>query len=339
MRSPIAYDPEATSELLELFLKTFIPEPEDQRFIFAVLGHALFAGNELRHAILLHGGTTSGKSQLMQMVDLVMGDYSCTINSSVFRSNLDDKPRPDLVFAMFRRLAWAAEASKSWTLHADQIKRITGGEPLPFRNLYAGMQNETPRFTPMIMTNVMPRISGIDPAVMRRVIVIPMDKTLRAAEEDPKIKQAFLADERTQQAVFARLIAGARDDIVHNPPAKFMLAKMNTGAELSHLDEFLAWARDDNGYVVEVPSDTAAYKFIRVNHMYALYKHWLMSYGDADDKKDLMSLQSFNKSCVDMFGWSKVRSAAVRWAELGLAPVLPVEIRLALGSGIDAPEV
>lgn len=184
----VDYDPRARSPLLDQYLETFIPEPEDQRFIFALLGNALRVGNRSRTFPIFWGDSTSGKSQLFAALHRALGSYICTVGSGVFRGNLDDKPRPDLVAAMYTRIAYASEASKSWALHADQIKRLTGGDALPYRNLYRGVVNKIPRFTPMLVTNVMPRITGADAPTKRRIVVIHFDRSLDPRKEDPLIK-------------------------------------------------------------------------------------------------------------------------------------------------------
>jgi putative DNA primase/helicase len=305
------------SDELELFLKTFLPDPLDQRFVFATLGRALIAGNKARTFPIIWGGTTSGKSQLLAGVHAVLGSYVCAIGASVFRGNLDDKPRPDLVKAMYTRLAYATEASKSWSLHADQIKRLTGGDSLPYRNLYDGTVNTYPRFTPLLVTNEMPRITGADIPLKRRILVMHFDRTLESDQEDPKFKQRFLADQRCREALLARLVRGARDPItehVDNIPERYALATLNAFGSLDHVEEFLEWLKDME-LLVPAPEGTPVSSAVKASDLYDWYRTWTAKYGDRADKHDTLSMRAFGARLRDDMGWRSKTSAGVRWAD------------------------
>jgi P4 family phage/plasmid primase-like protien len=328
----VDYVPEARSDLLDQFLETFLPDPLDQRFVFAILGNALRGGNGRRMFPIIWGDSTSGKSQLFAALHRLAGTYICTIGPGVFRGNLDDKPRPDLVMAMYTRLAYAMEASKSWALHADQIKRLTGEDTLPYRNLYAGIVNVTPRFTPILVTNVMPRITNVDAPTRRRTLVIHFDKSLPVGQEDPSIRKRFIEDPATLRALLSRLVAGARDPIIETPPSRFVLATMDASNAMDHIAEFLAWAKDE-GFIQQVNPDGAAYKMLRTRELYNLHKHWLVAYGDKDDKNGILSERSFNEAMLVGYGWEKKISAGTRWLGWSLSDDLPVAIRVAVEMG------
>lgn len=310
----VAYDPVATSPELDVFLETFLPVEEDQRFVFAVLGHALRAGNPHRLLPIFYGDTTSGKSQLFAALHRLLGSYVCTIGSSVFRGNLDDKPRPDLVKAMFTRIAFATEASKSWALHADQVKRLTGGDPLPYRNLYQGIVNKLPRFTPMMVTNEFPRITNADWPTKRRILALHFDRSVERGREDPSFKERFTRDENCLRALLTRLVTGARDDIMTDPtliPQKYVLATMNARGDIDHTDEFLAWMTDE-GYLADAPPSVAATTCVRTGELHACYRYWLDKYGDNVDRSDRLSLKGLSRSLQEK-GWESTRSAGTRW--------------------------
>jgi len=312
----VRYDAEATSPLLTQYLETFIPEPEDQDVIFAILGNALRGGNIGRLFPMIVGNTTSGKSQLVEALEKLLGRYTTSIGSSIFRGNLDDKPRPDLVKAMYARLAVAVEASKQWELHADQMKRLTGGERVPYRGLYQGSIEAKPRFTPLIVTNEMPRIKGVDTALKRRVIVMRFDHTLPKEKEDARIKERFINDERCQQALLARLVRGARSDMIVNGlrwdlvPQRFALETMESFGEMNHVDEWLLWMREEGRLVDDAAGAHSG--MARVTILHEWYGIWIKKHGDKNDKQEALSLKDFNAALVER-GWEKKTSAGMRW--------------------------
>jgi P4 family phage/plasmid primase-like protien len=312
----VAYDPEATSPFLTQYLETFIPEPEDQDVIFAILGNALRGGNIGRLFPIIVGNTTSGKSQLVEALEALLGRYTTSIGSSIFRGNLDDKPRPDLVKAMYTRLAIAVEASKQWELHADQMKRLTGGERVPYRGLYQGSIEAKPRFTPLIVTNEMPRIKGADTALKRRVIVMRFDHTLPKEKEDTRIKERFIHDTRCQQALVARLVRGARSPMVVNGlrwdlvPQRFALETMESFGQMNHVDEWLMWMRTEGRLHDAVDGPLTSMAKASVLHRW--YTLWVNEHGDKNDKQEALSLKDLGVALRER-GWESKPSAGMRW--------------------------
>lgn len=310
----VAYHPNAKSKLLDHFLDTFLPDELDQRCIWAILGRALMGHNQARLFPIIWGDSTSGKSQLVAALDRILGTYITPIGSSVFRGNLDDKPRPDLVKAMYTRIAYAVEASKSWSLHADQIKRLTGGDAFPYRDLFSGVVKAFPRFTPLLVTNVMPRITNIDPAIKRRTLVIHFDRSIPVALERTEYKDRFLNDTGTLEAILACLVRGARDELaakVENIPQKYALATLNAFGQMDHVDEFLEWMVD-SGYLEFVDDETPANACALLNQLHAWYKNWLKKHGDKMDQVDALGLREFNAKLVER-GWEKKNSGGLRW--------------------------
>lgn len=319
----VAYDPAARSDLLDEFLATFLPDELDQRFVFAVLGQALRAGNETRTFPLVVGGTTSGKSQLFAALHRLLGSYACAVGSSVFRGNLDDRPRPDLVHATYTRLAVASEASKGWALHGDQVKRLTGGDPLPYRNLYGQVVNVLPRFTPVLVTNEVPRITGADRALRRRIIVVRFDVSLPPDREDPEFKKRFVASDEVARALLARLVRGARDAVageLKKIPTRYVLATMDAHGELDHVDEFLAWLRDE-GVLAEAGDDTPGRELAKASALHEHYVAWITKHGDKIDKQDALNLRALGEA-LRQRGWTTRMAAGTRW--VGQRLVVPV---------------
>lgn len=325
----VDYDPEATSPLLEEYLETFVPEPEDQRVLFAVLGTCLRGGNASRLFPIFLGGTTSGKSQLLAALDKLLDGYICTINASVFRGNLDDKPRPDLVRAMHHRIAYAVEASKIWELHADQVKRITGGDAVPYRNLYTESVEKVPRFTPLIVTNALPRVKGADQAFRRRMLTVSFDQTLPPEKEDTSKKEKFIHDPDTQRALLARIVRGASDEMLRDGirwelmSKKYASATLVSYGQLDHVDEFLEWIEErELLFRDESTVSLAASNCVKATELHEWYGVWIAKHGNKQDTGEKLNLKEFNTALRDR-GWESKLSNGVRWLGTRLALLPP----------------
>lgn len=317
-RTNVEYDPDAWSEPLREFLATFMPESHLADYLFRQLGSTLVGDNRLRHLIIIIGGTTSGKSQLIGGVAAALGDYAVPIGTSVFRGNQDDKPRPDLLAALPARLAYAEEASKAWELHTDQIKRLTsGGADVVARRMRSDdMLAVEPAFTPLVVTNQMPRIHGADGAIRRRLIALGFKRSLPPGVEDPSKRARFVGGRDTQRALLARLVAGcvaAHRDGLEDIPEEFALDTMESFDQLNHLGEFLAWLTDEGLLKEDDPTTTPLTQCWRAADLHGRYDSWLTFHGSQRDRREKLSLREFNDA-LKAQGWQTRRSNGTRWA-------------------------
>lgn len=203
------YVPGATDSLWSNYLETFIPDAQLRDFVQRLFGYGLIGGNPRRHFVFLHGPTSTGKSTFVEAVGAAVGDYGGPIGMSVFRDNQDDKPRPDLLAALGLRFAFSSEAGAEQHLHNDQIKRLTGGDTIPARNMQAKqMQYQQPQFLPMIATNDPPHIKNADAALWRRMLTVPFDVQAMGDGDDPLARERLKASPAARAAVLAWLVAG-----------------------------------------------------------------------------------------------------------------------------------
>lgn len=205
----VPYVPGATDELWENYLETFVPDLGTRSFVQRLFGYSLIGGNHRRLLVFLHGPTSSGKSTIVEAVGAAVGAYGGPIGLSVFRENQDDKPRPDLLRALSLRFGFASEAGSEWYLHADQIKRLTGGDSISARNMHdRSMTEMVPQFVPFIATNGAPRIEHADAALWRRMLAVPFDRTVSHDKEDSSARERLRTGASSRTAVLAWLVAG-----------------------------------------------------------------------------------------------------------------------------------
>jgi putative DNA primase/helicase len=225
---------------------------------------------------------------------------------------------------MYKRIAYAVEASKIWELHADQVKRITGGDSVPYRNLYAQSVERIPRFTPLIVTNEMPRIKGSDQALKRRMIVFMFDKTLPPELEDTRIKDRFINDEGCLRALLARIVLGAQDPLMRDGikwtmmPEKYAVSTMESFGQLDHVDEFVSWLKDRDILKVVNMTETAVSHCARANELHEWYTLWIKKHGDKQDKAEALNMKDFGAALRER-GWVSKLSAGTRWVGVQLS--------------------
>jgi putative DNA primase/helicase len=275
------FAPDAVSEAWNAYLARFLPDPEVQRYVQKIAGYTLFGANPERKMFFMQGGTSTGKTTFVNAFNAALGQYAGTMNLSLFRDNQDEKPRADLVRGLGKRLLSASEASAEWYLHGDQIKRLTGGDPIRARLLYSSVYVERiPAFTPWIATNAMPQVHGVDKALYRRLVRVPFGETVAEGAEDFRIPIA-LATAEGRCAVLAWAVRGwelYRADEGLVAPAVVLAATQEMLEELTEIDVFLkeCTTREPRG---RIPSAE-------------IFQHWI-SWCDTNNVKNPGSVIAF----------------------------------------------
>jgi P4 family phage/plasmid primase-like protien len=313
---PTPYDVTATSKLLDDFLNRFLPDEKERDYTLQMLAvSALSFGNSARRMILLLGPTSTGKSTLMELVQKTLGhDYTVSINPSVFRGNLDDKPRPDLLRTFKTRLIIAFEASDRWELHTDQIKRMTGGDPMTARAMRSDVMNEVAAsFVPIIVANAVPQIHGSDDALRRRLTALVMDTPIAEDEDDGTMRAQLVNDESARRALLARLIRIYHecDGRVTLPiPVRFAERTMEMFAALDDVDEILKQLIEE-GSIYPVPEGTATSHFIKVSTLHRCYMLLIERSGSQQQKRERLGIRQFMLRLKSL-GYETCRSNGMR---------------------------
>lgn len=319
----VEYHADAEAHLLDDFHATFLPDAELREYVYALVGSALFGGNRARAFVILQGGTTSGKSTWVAGVSEALGTYAAPVNPSVFRGSMDDKPRPDLLRVMRVRLALAEEAGAAWELHTDQIKRLTGGDVIVARGMNSNtLVERRMEFTPVVVTNELPHLTGMDEAAARRIVTLNFDQTIPADEVDISRKPAFLADEEVRVAILAKLVAGCRgwdDRRGLTVPEQQLRRTREAHEELDTVTAFLRDARDSEQ--LSYDQELLASSSVGTVELYQEYKRWVRdNRGDAHRGGGAVGSRTFSQKLEALPGWERVRSNGTRWLGWQLAP-------------------
>ncbi|MEV6061846.1 bifunctional DNA primase/polymerase [Nocardia asteroides] len=172
------FEPDAHGPYVDKFLALFLPDEDLRRDVFRVLGAAsLTVGNPIGKLVVLRGEPSTGKSTALSLLAAALGDYAGTVSSAVFRAPTHDNASPELVKALDWRLVTLSESSRRDHLHADVVKRLTGGlDQISVRPLYSNnVVTKVPAFAPIMATNAMPTIQDADAAVRKRLLTLPFD--------------------------------------------------------------------------------------------------------------------------------------------------------------------
>jgi putative DNA primase/helicase len=82
------------------------------------------------------------------------------------------------------RLAFCSETEEGRKFAAATMKRLVGGDPIEANLMHKNPITFDPSHTLIMLTNFLPKVSGDDPAVWRRILVVPFDVVIPEDERD-----------------------------------------------------------------------------------------------------------------------------------------------------------
>ncbi|GGD19464.1 phage/plasmid primase, P4 family [Sinisalibacter lacisalsi] len=182
----VAYDPDADCPAFKHVLATALP-PKHQAFLLRYLGYALMGDPKEQVFAILYGAGANGKSTIINAVSHLLGDYAANVEPVTLIKQKSDRIRTDIARLHGVYLAVTSELAKGEILDAALIKRFTGGDTITSRSLYSKEFEYRPKFALLMTTNALPVIDGADPALARRLLLLPFKSIVPEDERDASL--------------------------------------------------------------------------------------------------------------------------------------------------------
>ena len=183
------YRPEGQSGAWSQFLATVLPDSATREYFQRVIGQATY-GDVREHLFpLLTGAGANGKSTAYGAIDNALGDYSTIIDPAMLVGTNRGVGGPEMMDLRGARLVFGSETDDGRRLNTALMKRLTGGDSITARNHYAPTVTWRPTHQLVYVTNHPPQVDGKDPAVWRRVRVLPFNVTIPARQRDPELPE------------------------------------------------------------------------------------------------------------------------------------------------------
>lgn len=172
----VSYNPGASCKRWLRFLdEVFRPKPDVIPFIQRAIGYTL-TGDTREHCVfVLLGRGRNGKSTILDVLSELLGDYSGVAEIETFLATKGTVLREDIADMRGRRLVSAQEPSLTGRLAENTLKWVSGGDRLRARRLYEHAQEFSPSHKLWLAVNRFPAVCSDDPALLRRLRVIPFD--------------------------------------------------------------------------------------------------------------------------------------------------------------------
>lgn len=282
------YDPSADCPNFRKYLDDVFPDVQVQEYIQRALGYSLCGRPGERALFLLHGPSGTGKSVFIEVMSNLFGDYGVTSPSTTFKQKKQESTF-DLHQLRGKRFVAASELPEGMQLDEELIKRITGGDRIPSRALYQGYIEWVPQCVIWLATNFLPRLSGDDDAIWRRVRTIPMRTIIRAGSMEIKGFGGILSQEGN--GILNWLLEGLREyrRVGLNEPTAVLSDVETYRTDTDTVASWLHYATMEGAYVLD-PDGTL--------HLSMAYGHYdsycidngVTKYGKQRFQKKLTSL-------------------------------------------------
>jgi putative DNA primase/helicase len=209
----VEYDELAQAPRTEAFFEELLPSQPMREFVYQALGYSMTGEADRKAMMVLQGQSNSGKTQLTELMQGLLGDYAVPVSPGTFTQKRDNGPNPELHDMRGARFVYTSETSHDIALDEELVKRVTGKDTMTTRTLYEKPQRWIPQCVVWIATNNLPRFGSDAEAMWRRV------KTIRFVNEftddgssghlaQPNIGRSLARDEAS--GLFNLLLAALR---------------------------------------------------------------------------------------------------------------------------------
>lgn len=266
--SPIGAEPD---EEWEAFLKRILPDEDVRAFVQRLFGYAML-GKQTEHVMPIFTGTgANGKGTLRDALTAAFGDYCIEVDPALLMESKHERHGAFKMRLRGARLAFCSETEKGRKFAEATMKRLVGGDPIEANYMHKNPITFDPSHTLVMLTNHLPAVSGDDPAVWRRILVVPFDVVIPEEERDGELPERL---KQAAPAVLAWCYAGWIDYQQQglNPPDAVRVRTEQYREESDLLARFL------KERTLETP-----HGYVRSSQLYAAWSDWCQKSGTKEE--------------------------------------------------------
>ena len=181
------------------FIRKIFPSNHVLNYILKALSTCLTGHNHYEFFHIFTGSGANGKSLLMDLCKIVLGDYFRTLSVSYLTHDNDrkkDTPLPELVLARYTRMLVASEPEERDRFQTASMKVITGNDEINCRGLYGKPVAFVPHFKLWILANDIPKFTKYDNGIERRTrcVHFPTKFVVNPKNENEEKRDDFLKE-------------------------------------------------------------------------------------------------------------------------------------------------
>ena len=160
-----------SAEEVKEFMRQLFPVPELNRYMWEHLASVLFGKNINQTFNIYNGGGSNGKSKLVDLMSMALGDYKgvCPVSLLTERRGGVGSLSGEVAALKGIRYAVAQEPSKGAKLNDGMMKEMTGEDTMMANPKYKDPIEFIPQFSLVVCTNTLFEIKSSDDGTWRRI--------------------------------------------------------------------------------------------------------------------------------------------------------------------------
>jgi len=252
----------------EAFITRILPDPDVRAFVQRLFGYAML-GKVTEHVMPIFTGTgANGKGTLRDAIISAFGDYAIEVDPALLMESKHERHGAFKMRLRGARIAFCSETEKGRRFAEATMKRLVGGDPIEANLMHKNPITFLPSHTLIMLTNHLPKVSGDDPAIWRRILVVPFDVVIPKEEQDIELPDRLRA---ASGAVLSWVYQGWLDyqEQGLNPPEAVRVCTQEYQQSSDTLGRFL-----------EEQTITNPHMWVRARELYQRWCEWCVQNGE-----------------------------------------------------------
>jgi P4 family phage/plasmid primase-like protien len=177
-------DPEQ-AEIDDFMAKVF-PRPELRAYMWRKLASCLEGSNREQRYDTWIGIGGNGKSKLVDLMSMALGDYAVSLQSTVLTRKRPDSgaANPDIMAVRNKRFIYMAEPDDGEPLNTSRMKQFTGEDVVEARGLFEDQSSFQVKGKMFMLCNKFPAVHAMDRGTWRRIMAVPFESKFVDAESE-----------------------------------------------------------------------------------------------------------------------------------------------------------
>jgi putative DNA primase/helicase len=236
---------------------------ELQQFLQRYIGYCCTGCTTEHVFVFAYGVGSNGKSTFVNTVAKIFGDYATVADMGTFIASNAERHPTDLAKLRGARLVVAQETQKGRRWDETKIKALTGGDKITARFMRQDFFDFVPTFKLFIVGNHKPRLSNVDEAMRRRLLLVPFTVQIPPGERDRQLPEKLWSE---REAILRWCIDGCLEwqRIGLAPPAIVRDAT----------DEYFAEQDIVGQWIEDCTEDAGKFAFTRIAELFSSWKTW-----------------------------------------------------------------
>jgi P4 family phage/plasmid primase-like protien len=298
------YRPDAAAPEWAAFLERVLPGDQLRAFVQRAAGYSATGDTSEQCMFIDHGSGANGKSTFQEALAAALGDYAMRAPTEMLMAKRAGGVPNDVARLKGARFVAASETEEGRRLAESLVKDLTGQDTISARFMRAEWFDFRPTHKLWLSTNHKPEIRGTDPAIWRRIRLVPWSVAIPPAEQDRKLLEKL---RRELSGVLTWIVRGClewqREGLKAPDDVRRATAAYRT--EMDVLGAFL-----QECCIVDPDSNVAA------KDLYAAYKLWCQENGERAETQRRVGARLTERGAFERYRGGK--SGGHRWRGLEL---------------------